>query len=140
MINDSISDMLTRIRNANLIKSRYVSIPFTRINHELTKILEKEGFIKSFQLSSVLPVLPKEGKEENELKLLLKYIGRDKKSCITNLRRISKPGLRIYANHKEIPKILGGMGIVILSTSQGLMTDREARFRKVGGEILCSIW
>nr|AWX53507.1 ribosomal protein S8 [Scotinosphaera sp. NIES-154] len=128
MINDSISDMLTRIRNANLIKSRYVSIPFSRINHELTKILEKEGFIKSFQLF------------DNDIRLLLKYIGREKKSCITNLRRISKPGLRIYANHKEIPKILGGMGIVILSTPQGLMTDREARFRKVGGEILCSIW
>jgi small subunit ribosomal protein S8 len=128
MINDTISDMLTRIRNANLIKSRYVSIPFTRINHELTKILEKEGFIKSFHLS------------DNELKLLLKYIGREKKSCITNLRRISTPGLRIYANHKEIPKILGGMGISILSTSKGILTDREARFRKIGGEILCSIW
>jgi small subunit ribosomal protein S8 len=129
MVNDTISDILTRIRNANLIKSQTVSIPLTRISQKISTILEKEGFIESFQ------IFP-----SSEIALRLKYKGRDRKPCITNLKRISKPGLRIYANHKEIPKILGGMGIVILSTSQGIMTDREARFYGIGGEILCSIW
>ena len=77
---------------------------------------------------------------EGIVTLYLKYQGRERKPCITNLKRISKPGLRIYANHKEIPKVLGGMGIAILSTSKGIMTDREARFYGIGGEILCSIW
>jgi small subunit ribosomal protein S8 len=129
MVNDTISDILTRIRNANLVKSQTVSIPLTRISQKISIILEKEGFIESFQASP-----------SNEITLRLKYKGRNQKPCITNLKRISKPGLRIYANHKEIPKILGGMGIIILSTPQGIMTDREARFHGIGGEILCSIW
>jgi small subunit ribosomal protein S8 len=129
MVNDTISDILTRIRNANLVKSQTVSIPLTRISQKISIILEKEGFIESFQASP-----------SNEITLRLKYKGRNQKPCITNLKRISKPGLRIYANHKEIPKILGGMGIVILSTPQGIMTDKEARFHGIGGEILCSIW
>lgn len=137
MVNDTISDMLTRIRNANLVKSQTVSIPFTKISQQICTILEKEGLIESFQ--SYLPTVS-EGEERENLILRLKYKGREKKPCITNLRRISKPGLRIYTNHKDIPKILGGMGIIILSTSQGLMTDREARIRGIGGEILCSIW
>lgn len=137
MVNDTISDMLTRIRNANLVKSQTVSIPFTKISQQICTILEKEGLIESFQ--SYLPTVS-EGEERENLILRLKYKGREKKPCITNLRRISKPGLRIYTNHKDIPKILGGMGIIILSTSQGLMTDREARVRGIGGEILCSIW
>lgn len=137
MVNDTISDMLTRIRNANLVKSQTVSIPFTKISQQICTILEKEGLIESFQ--SYLPTVS-EGEERENLTLRLKYKGREKKPCITNLRRISKPGLRIYTNHKDIPKILGGMGIIILSTSQGLMTDREARIRGIGGEILCSIW
>lgn len=129
MVNDTISDMLTRIRNGCLVKSQTISIPFTRINQQISRILEKEGFIDSFQTSP-----------SGEITIRLKYIGNGKKPCITNLRRISKPGLRIYVNHKEIPKILGGMGIVILSTSQGIMTDSEARLQGIGGEILCSIW
>ena len=129
MFNDTISDMLTRIRNANLIKSEKVSIPFTRISHQICQILEKEGLIESFQINS-----------SEQVSLQLKYKGTDKKPCITNLRRISKPGLRIYANHKEIPKVLGGMGVVIISTSQGIMTGQEAQFRHIGGELLCSIW
>ena len=137
MVNDTISDMLTRIRNANLVKSQTVSIPFTKISQQICTILEKEGLIESFQ--SYLPTVS-EGEERENLILRLKYKGREKKPCITNLRRISKPGLRIYTNHKDIPKILGGMGIIILSTSQGLMTDREARIHGIGGEILCSIW
>nr|YP_009106230.1 ribosomal protein S8 [Binuclearia lauterbornii]AIT95055.1 ribosomal protein S8 [Binuclearia lauterbornii] len=129
MVNDTISDMLTRIRNGCLIKSQTISIPVTRINQQISRILEKEGFIDSFQTSS-----------SDEITIRLKYIGNGKNPCITNLRRISKPGLRIYVNHKEIPKILGGMGIIILSTSKGIMTDSEARLQGIGGEILCSIW
>lgn len=129
MVNDTISDMLTRIRNGCLVKSQTISIPFTRINQQISRILEKEGFIDSFQTSP-----------SGEITIRLKYIGNGKKPCITNLRRISKPGLRIYVNHKEIPKILGGMGIIILSTSKGIMTDSEARLQGIGGEILCSIW
>ena len=129
MFNDTISDMVTRIRNANLIKSEKVSIPFTRVSHQICQILEKEGLIESFQINS-----------SEQVSLQLKYKGRDKKPCITNLRRISKPGLRIYANHKEIPKVLGGMGVVIISTSQGIMTGQEAQFRHIGGELLCSVW
>jgi small subunit ribosomal protein S8 len=129
MVNDTISDILTRIRNASLIQSQSVSIPLTRISQQISQILEEEGFIESFQRKSA-----------RQLVLNLKYKGSDKKSCITNLRRISKPGLRVYSNNKSIPKILGGMGIVIVSTSQGLMTDRQARFKGIGGELVCSIW
>lgn len=136
LINDSISDMLTRIRNATLAKKSNVNIPFTNLNQELAHILEKEGFIQNFQLSV----------DSNEIIIRLKYSskklykGKTKESCITNLRRISKPGLRIYANYREIPRILGGTGIVIISTPSGIMTDREARSRKLGGELLCSVW
>lgn len=136
LINDSISDMLTRIRNATLAKKSNVNIPFTKINQELAKILEKEGFVQGFQIAL----------DSNDIVIRLKYSsktlykGKAKESCITNLRRISKPGLRIYVNHREIPRILGGTGIVILSTPKGVMTDREARARKLGGELLCSVW
>jgi len=129
MVNDTISDMLTRIRNACLVKTRTVSVPLTRLSQRICQILEQEGFIESFQRTS-----------NRELIICLKYKGPENKPCITNLRRISKPGLRIYSNHKDIPRILGGMGIVIISTSQGVMTDRKARFYGIGGEILCSIW
>nr|ALO20998.1 ribosomal protein S8 [Microglena monadina] len=138
LINDRISDMLTRIRNASLAKKSYVIIPRTNLTLEIAQILEKEGFIENLQQSL----------EKNIILISLKYrskkisisTGRTKKSCITNLKRISKPGLRIYANYKEIPRILGGTGIVILSTPIGIMTDREARSRGIGGELLCSIW
>ena len=129
MVNDTISHMLTRIRNASLVKSQTVSIPFTQVTHHIARILEKEGFIQSFQISN-----------SGDLTLYLKYLGREKKSCITNLRRLSKPGLRVYVNKKEIPRVLGGMGIVLLSTSKGIMTDTEARYYGIGGELLCSIW
>jgi small subunit ribosomal protein S8 len=136
MVNDSISDMLTRIRNGCLAKKSIVSMPYTLLNQQIAQILEKEGFIQSFQISS----------DSTDLLIYLKYRskklyrGKIKESCITNLKRISKPGLRIYANHKEIPRILGGAGIVIISTPAGIMTDREARLRGIGGEILCSVW
>ena len=136
LINDSISDMLTRIRNASLAKKANVNIPFTNLNQELAQILEKEGFIQNFQLSL----------DSNDIIIRLKYRskklyrGKTKESCITNLRRISKPSLRIYANYREIPRILGGTGIVIISTPSGIMTDRDARSRQLGGELLCSVW
>ena len=129
MVNDTISDMLTRIRNASLVKNSSVSLPLTRLSQQICQILEREGFIESFQRVS-----------NRELTVSLKYKGPESKPCITNLRRISKPGLRIYTNRKDIPKILGGMGVLILSTSRGIMTDREARFYGIGGEILCSVW
>lgn len=138
MVNDTISDMLTRIRNASLMKKTTVTIPFTRMNQKIAQILEKEGFISSFQISQI--------ETFNALILKLKYrsketySGKKKESCITNLKRISKPGLRIYSNHKDIPRVLGGAGIVILSTPEGIMTDREARSLGIGGEVLCSVW
>ena len=138
MVTDTISDMLTRIRNACLMKKSTVAIPLTRINQEIAQILEKEGFIESFQISQL--------NSFNSLILKLKYrskqtySGKRKEACITNLKRISKPGLRIYSNTKDIPRILGGAGIVILSTPDGIMTDRDARSKGIGGEVLCSIW
>lgn len=129
MSNDNIGDVLTQIRNANLIKSLSALVPNTYSNHQILRILQKEGFIKSFSVLST-----------KHLILYLKYTGRKRHPILTNLRRISKPGRRIYASYKEIPRILGGLGIVILSTSKGILTDREARFERVGGEVLCSIW
>ena len=129
MSRDNVGDALTQIRNANLIKSLSTLIPNTRSNYQILRILQKEGFIKSFSVLST-----------KHLILHLKYTDRGRRPILTNMRRISKPGRRIYTSYKEIPSILGGLGIVILSTSKGILTDREARFEGVGGEILCSIW
>nr|YP_009667848.1 ribosomal protein S8 [Porella perrottetiana]QCW58623.1 ribosomal protein S8 [Porella perrottetiana] len=131
MGNDTIANMITSIRNANLGKIRTVEIPATNATRDIAKILSREGFIEDFTDNQ---------QNEDILILNLKYQGKRKKSYITTLRRISKPGLRIYSNHREIPKVLGGMGIVILSTSGGIMTDREARQKKIGGELLCYVW
>ena len=140
MENDTISDMLTRIRNANLAYKNTVSVAKTKNHEKLCQILEKEGFIEKFSVLSA-------EHEHNELIISLKYQknlsqggGGLGKPCITNLKRISKPGLRIYTNYQEIPKVLGGIGIIIISTSKGLMTDREARFLRLGGELICSVW
>lgn len=136
MVTDTISDMLTRIRNASLSQNATVLVPLTRMTQQIAQILEKEGFIQTFQFSE----------DGRFLNLRLKYRSKDtakgkrKESCITNLKRISKPGLRIYANHKEIPRLLNGAGMIILSTPMGILTDREARTRGIGGELLCSIW
>jgi len=132
MGNDTIANMITSIRNANLEKTKTVQIPTTNITKNIGRILLQEGFIQNFR--------EHQENKNSFLTLTLKYQGRKKKPYITTLRRISKPGLRIYSNHKEIPRVLGGMGIVILSTSQGIMTDREAREKQVGGEILCYVW
>jgi small subunit ribosomal protein S8 len=132
MGNDTIANMITSVRNANLEKTKTVQVPATNITKNIGRILLQEGFIQNFR----------EHQENTNYFLVftLKYQGRKKKPYITTLRRISKPGLRIYSNHKEIPRVLGGMGIVILSTSQGIMTDREAREKQIGGEILCYVW
>jgi len=128
MVTDTISDFLTRIRNATLVKSQRVSVPYTKGNMEITKLFQLEGFIESYQV------------QEAEIVIKLKYKGREQRSCITNVKRLSKPGRRLYSNAKDLPRILGGMGVLIISTSSGIMTDRQARQLKVGGELICSIW
>jgi len=151
LINDSISDMLTRIRNATLAKKTTVLIPYTKLTQQIAQILEKEGFISGFFSSLGNTYINEDAVLGNnaliqDLIIRLKYRtkkiynGKIKESCIINLKRISKPGLRIYANSREIPRILGGTGLVIISTSSGLMTDIEARSRGLGGELLCSVW
>lgn len=132
MVNDIISDMLTRIRNANLVKHQIVQIPLTRMSLAIAEILKEEGFIEDF-----------ENYEENNKKYLLislKYIGKSRKPVICKIERISKPGLRVYSNSKSLPKVLDNLGIAIISTSKGLMTNLKARELGIGGEILCYIW
>lgn len=128
MQNDTISDMLTRIRNANTLQQKTVTIPWTRITEQIVQVFVKEGFLESVE------------KQESTLFITLKFDQKTKKPCITNLQRISKPGLRLYSNAKDIPQILGGMGIIVVSTSSGLLTNRQAKQRKIGGELVCSIW
>lgn len=131
MVNDTISDLLTRIRNANLAGHDTVDVLNTKMNYRISELFKKEGYINSISSPS---------ETDTTLQIELKYIGKDKAPCITNLKRLSSPGVRLYSGSKDIPRILNGMGVVILSTSKGIMTDREARQSKVGGEILCSIW
>lgn len=132
MVNDTISDMLTRIRNANNAKHRLVQIPFTKMTNNIANILKNEGFIEDFE------VLTHEGYKY--LIVSLKYMGKKQKPVITTLKRVSKPGVRVYTNAKNLPVILNHLGIAIISTSQGVMTDNQARELKIGGEILCYIW
>lgn len=132
MINDTISDTLTRIRNAILAKHQIVQVPATKITRNIINVLKNEGFIENFDEIK--------GEFQNFLLISLKYKGKNKSSIITKLKRISKPGLRVYAKHKEVPKVLGGLGIAIISTSQGIMTDKQARYSGLGGEVLCYVW
>nr|YP_010832880.1 ribosomal protein S8 [Astragalus cognatus]WFG52850.1 ribosomal protein S8 [Astragalus cognatus]WFG52926.1 ribosomal protein S8 [Astragalus cognatus] len=131
---DTIADIITLIRNADMNRKRTVQIPLTNIIEKIVKILLREGFVENVR----------KHRENNKyfLVLTLRYRRNRKGSSKTflNLKRISTPGLRIYSNYQRIPRILGGMGIVILSTSRGIMTDREARLERIGGEILCYIW
>jgi|TARA_B110001452_G_scaffold267488_1_gene277611 small subunit ribosomal protein S8 len=132
MTNDTIADMLTRIRNANLANHQIVQIPSTKVTKAIANVLFNEGLIDSFEeLSNGL---------RGSLLLSLKYSGIDKKPVIEKIQRVSKPGLRVYSNSKKMPRVLGGFGIAIVSTSRGLMTDRQARSEGIGGEILCYIW
>lgn len=128
MVNDTISDVLTQIRNANLARSKKLRIPQTKVSLAIATILQREGYIDGVQ------------SDETGISITLRYRLTDGKPCITNLQRFSRPGRRLYAKSKDMPKILGGMGIIIVSTSQGLMTDREARQSRLGGELLCSVW
>ena len=133
MLTDPIADMLTRVRNANTAMHDEVRMPASKQKVALAAILEKEGYISGF---SVAPATSGPGEV---LTISMKY-SNDRRRTISGLRRISTPGLRIYRKSTEVPRVLGGLGVAVLSTSQGLMTDREARKRNVGGEVLCYVW
>lgn len=132
MVTDNIADMLTRIRNANMVKHQIVEIPATKMSKAIATILKEEGYIENFEIYT-----------ENRfdyLLLSLKYKGQSRERVINKIKRISKPGLRIYANSKTLPSVLGGLGTAIISTSKGLMTDKSAKELGIGGEVLCYIW
>ena len=132
MVTDTISDMLTRIRNATMVKHQIVQVPVTKRSLAIANILKEEGFIEDF-----------EGYQEDKreyLLLSLKYTGKSRNSVISEIKRISKPGLRVYANSKELPKVLDHLGIAIISTSKGVMTNLKAKELIIGGEVLCYIW
>jgi small subunit ribosomal protein S8 len=132
MSHDSVADMLTKIRNASLVKHQIVQLPLTNLTKEIAKVLLSEGFIVSFEEL-------KNG-ANSSLLLVLKYTGKDRVPKITNIQRVSKPGLRVYKNSKKMPRVLGGFGTAIISTSKGLVTDQFARQENIGGEVLCFIW
>ncbi len=131
IVNDPIADMLTRIRNANQMRYLEVEVPASKIKVEIARILKEEGFISDYKI--------KKNPVQNIIVLNLKY-GENKERVITGLKRISKPGLRVYAKAEEVPRVLNGLGIAVLSTSKGIMTDKEARKQTLGGEVLAYIW
>ena len=131
-MSDPIADMLTRIRNANTAKHDTVEIPASKMKTAFAEILLKEGFIKAYDI--------KEEGSFSTIVITLKYGADKNEKIITGLKRISKPGLRVYAGAEELPKVLGGLGIAIISTNKGLLTDKEARKLGVGGEVLCFVW
>ena len=130
MVTDPIADMLTRIRNANQMRYKEVEVPASKMKNEIARILKEEGFIVDYKV--------KKNNIQNILVLSLKYV--DKERVITGLKRISKPGLRVYVNASEVPTVLNGLGIAIISTSNGVMTDKDARAKSLGGEVLAYIW
>ena len=130
-VTDPIADMLTRIRNANAASHQTVSMPSSKKLVEIARILKEEGYIAEYEVAEKAP--------QNELTVTLKY-GPKKSKVIMGIRRISKPGLRIYAGRDELPRVLGGLGTAIISTSKGVMTDRDARLAGVGGEVLAYVW
>lgn len=131
-VNDTIGDMLTRIRNANLARHQTTNVPATRMTRSIAKVLKEEGFIIDFE--EVGEAL------KRNLVISLKYQGKQRQPIIRALKRVSRPGLRVYSNRKDLPRVLGGIGVAIVSTSSGIMTDRDARRSGVGGEVLCYIW
>ncbi|MDX2239472.1 MAG: 30S ribosomal protein S8 [Leptolyngbyaceae cyanobacterium bins.302] len=131
-VNDTIADMLTRIRNANLARHQTTEVPSTKMTRSIATVLKDEGFIGEFEEVG-------EGVKKH-LVISLKYRGKGKRPIITSLKRVSKPGFRVYSNRKDLPRVLGGIGIAIISTSSGIMTDREARRQGLGGEVLCYVW
>lgn len=130
-ITDPIADMLTRIRNANSAKHDTVDIPASKMKKAIAQILVDEGYIKSFKVI--------DDEKQGVIRVTLKY-GEGKSQVITGLRRVSKPGIRIYSNVEDMPKVMKGLGVAIISTSKGIMTDREARKQNVGGEVLAFVW
>lgn len=131
MVTDPIADMLTRMRNTLLTKTEKVDIPASRMKVEIAKILKEEGFIKSYKIIK--------DKKQGILRITLKYTS-DNKPVITGLKRISKPGRRVYTGKEEVPKVMGGVGIAVLTTSKGVLSDKVCRRDGVGGEVLCYIW
>lgn len=131
VVTDTIADMLTRIRNANVMRYTEVKVPASKLKIELARILKEEGFIKDYKVT--------DENVQGMIYLTLKY-GQNKERVITGLKRISKPGLRVYAKADEVPRVLNGLGIAIISTSKGIMTDKEARKQNLGGEVLAYIW
>ncbi len=132
MVTDTISDMLTRIRNATMVKHQVVQIPVTKMSLAIATILQQEGFITDFE----------NYQEGNRSYLLvsLKYLGKSRKSVISKIERVSKPGLRVYKNSKDLPRVLDNLGIAIISTSKGVMTNLKAKELGIGGEVLCYVW
>ncbi len=131
MVTDPIADLLTRVRNANQMRDKEVEVPASKLKEEIARILKEEGFINDYKI--------KKQDVQNIIVLSLKYTEK-KERVITGLKRISKPGLRVYVKADEVPKVLNGLGIAILSTSKGLMTDKNARKENLGGEVLAYIW
>lgn len=130
--NDTIGDMLTRIRNANMARHQTTDVPSTKVTRSLAAVLKAEGYITDFEEVG-------EGVKRH-LVVTLKYRGRNRQPIINTLKRVSKPGLRVYSNRQDLPRVLGGIGVAIISTSSGIMTDREARRTGLGGEVLCYVW
>jgi len=128
---DPLADMLTRIRNANAVKHESVDIPASNIKKEVARILLEEGFVKSFDVI--------EDGKQGIIRIQLKY-SRENEKVITGIKRISKPGLRVYAGRDDVPRVLGGLGIAIISTSSGLLTDKKARENGIGGEVIAYVW
>ena len=128
---DPIADILTRIRNANMVYQEKVDIPASKLKQEMARVLKEEGFIKNYKYI--------EDRKQGIIRIYLKY-GPNRERVIQGLRRVSKPGLRTYAGKKKIPRVLGGLGIAIVSTSKGVMTGKQCRRARIGGEILCHIW
>ncbi len=130
---DPIADMLTRIRNANVAMHDDVAMPSSKLKESLAAVLEKEGYIKAFRVDQ------EEGKPSKTLTIDMKY-SEARERVITGIRRVSKPGLRVYTKADTVPRVLGGLGVAVVSTSKGLLTDREARSQRIGGEVLCYVW
>jgi small subunit ribosomal protein S8 len=131
VMTDPVADMLTRIRNANAVRHESLEVPGSRLKREIAEILKREGFIKEVEYV--------EDNKQGMIRIFLKY-GPNQEKVITGLKRISKPGLRVYAKANEVPRVLGGLGIAIVSTSNGIITDKEARKQSVGGEVLAYVW
>lgn len=131
VVSDPIADLLTRIRNANMVNHDRIEVPGSKLKKSIVQILKDEGFVRDFEWV--------ENGHQGLIRVFLKY-GPNKTKVISGLRRISKPGLRVYAKKDQVPKVLGGLGVAVLSTSRGIMTDKKARQEGVGGEVLCYIW